>query len=173
MNDSSTLKPGLRGWLIVLGIMLFGVAGNFWAYAIFMQREFTPSVIQPFIEVGSSEYDPRWLWFLFIEGPAFKVIALLVYLVLLPLYFLKHRFFRPMFFLISTLIALLIIGRVVLSLLIPTVAPAHRSAILFQAAFWGSIFLFWILYMIRSVRVSITFRRRILLSPVFPFFTTT
>ena len=111
--------------------------------------------------------------FIFSETTGFMFLAFVSFLVLWPLFFLRHRFFRPAFALIAVAVASLLTVRATLAGIIPTVAQPHRASIYSHTAFWLPVSLAFAVYVIRSRRAQLTFRHRLLFYPAFPFFTRT
>jgi hypothetical protein len=91
--------------------------------------------------------------------------------LLWPLFFLRHRFFPSFFAFDCVAVSTLLIFRVTLATIIPTVAQAHRNSIYLQTALWLPVCVALAVYVIRSRRSQITFQRRLAFYPAFPFFT--
>jgi hypothetical protein len=173
MPNTTQIEPGIRGWLIVLTIFLFVVPGNLMAHAVSAAREFDSPVVRQFTDPAHPTYDPRWSAFIFSETAAFSILAGVSMLVLWPLFFLRHRFFPFAFGVIALCVEALLLTRAGLAANIPTVASPHRASIYSQTAIWVPLSLILATYVIRSRRAQITFRRRLMFYPAFPFFTRT
>lgn len=169
--NNGTVTPGIRGWLILLVFLLFGAPSNFITHARFVAREFDKPMVLQFTDPSSPTYDARWPLFIDSETTVFSALAFVVFFVLWPLFFFRHRFFPGAFAIVSVLVAGLLAFRVVLAASIPTIAPPHRQTIYGQTALWLPISLSRAAYAVRSRRARITFRHRLMLYPVFPFFT--
>jgi hypothetical protein len=172
-SAQSVIQPGIRGFLIVLTVLLFGVPGNFMAHARSVARALENPAIRQFTDPAQAAFDPSWSALVYCETAGFTILAIVSFLVLWPLFFIRHRFFRPAFALVAIAVSSLLIGRAVLATAIPSVAPAYRSSILAQTALWLPVSLVLTVYVIRSRRAQLTFRHRLMLYPMFPFFTRT
>jgi hypothetical protein len=94
MSKDTTIKPGIRGWLIVATIFLFGSPGNFVTHSIHLQSEFDSPVVRQFTDPSSPEYDARWPIFIFTESHGFFILGAVSVFLVWPLFLLRHRFFR-------------------------------------------------------------------------------
>lgn len=173
MTKESITEPGIRGWLIVLTVFLFGSPGNFMAHAHSIAREFDSPMVRQFTDASDPSFDPRWPMFIFSETTAFIILACVSFLVLWPLFFLRHRLFRSAFAVVAVAVASLLTVRAGLAAIVPTVAQPHQASIYLQTALWVPVSLALAVYILRSRRSQLTFRHRLLFYPVFPFFTRT
>jgi hypothetical protein len=171
MSKETTIEPGIRGWLIILTIIMFAAPGNFMAHAVHIASEFDSPVVSQFIDPSSPTYDSRWAMFIFSESSGFAILGAVSIFLIWPLFFLRHRLFRLAFAFDCVAVAALLVFRATLAAIIPTVAQAHRSSIFFQTVIWLPVSVALAIYVIRSRRSQITFKRQIIPYPAFPFFT--
>lgn len=171
MNKDPVIEPGIRGWLVVVTIILFGLPGNFMAHGFEFARKLEDPVVLQFTDSLNSSFDPRWRMLVFSETAGFLIVAFLSILTLWPLFFLRHRFFPHTFACMGVVVAALLSFRAILAFIIPTMADAYRAAIYLQTALWLPVAVAVSFYIVRSRRAHVTFRHRLLPYPVFPFFT--
>lgn len=170
MSQPPITEPGIRGWLIVLTILLFGSPGNFIAHAEVIARDFEKPIVRQFTNPSSPLFDAHWQMYVFSETTGFLILGYVSMLILWPLFCLRHHLFRFAFAFVALGVASLLVLRAALASLIPTIVQPNRFSIYTQTAFWLPVSLALAVYVIRSRRAQLTFRRRLLFYPAFPFF---
>ncbi len=171
MSKDTITEPGIRGWLIVVMIMLVFSPGDFLAHSFHLQSEFDSPVVRQLTDPSSPLYDARWPIFIFTETFAFSILGAVSFFLVWPLFILRHRFFRIAFAVDCAAVGTLLIFRAMLVAIIPSVAQELRSSIYLEAAIWLPVSIALGVYIIRSRRSQITFTRRLVPYPAFPFFT--
>lgn len=171
MSEEPITEPGIRGWLIIVTIFLFASPRNMISHASRFSKEFDNPLVRQFTDPASPAFDERWPVLIFLETGGFYLIAAVSMLVLWPLFVLRHRSFTAAFAFVSVIVACLILTRAGLATAIPTIASPHRTSIYSQTALSLPASLAGAIYIMRSRRAHLTFRRRLLFHPVFPFFT--
>ena len=170
MSEARITEPGIRGWLIVMTVFLFVVPGNIISHAHRSARDFDSPIVRQFVDPTHPTFDARWSAFIFSETTAFAILAFVSYFVLWPLFFLRHRSFPVAFASVAVAVASLLAVRLWLASTIPTVAQPHCASIFSQTALWFPVSIALAIYVVRSQRAQLTFRRRLMFYPVFPFF---
>src|SRR5215210_3832738 len=89
MNNNPLITPGVRGWLILLAVLVVVAPGNMVAYALSAEREFDSPIVRAFCDRSSAVYDARWAAFFLAETKGFQIVGGLIMLVLWPLLLLK------------------------------------------------------------------------------------
>lgn len=169
-DPKSMLSPGIRGWLILVAVLLFGAPGNFLSHAHSSAKQLDAPIVHALTDPTSSTYDARWVSLVHAETTCFSILGCFGMLVLWPLFLFKHRYFPVTYVGALLLVASLLATRAVLVAVIPTVAEL-RPTTYTQAALWIPVTLALAVYVVRSRRSHITFRHRLMFYPVFPFFT--
>lgn len=75
MSKEPIIEAGIRGWLIVLTVFLFGSPGNFLAHAHSVAREFDSPMVRQFTDLSHPSFDMRWTMFIFSEATGFAVLG--------------------------------------------------------------------------------------------------
>jgi hypothetical protein len=161
---------GLGGWLILLAIGLIAIPGGLLSHGQQMGQQFQQPGIEPFVTPGTAAYDPRWQMLFTIETTAHG-IAVIPALLIIILFFFKHRFFPVGFLMLAAYLMLLTFVRFFLVVSTSTIAQTYQSPIVLQSLFSLLVPGVWMAYILRSRRVRLTFIHRIYARPYFPFFT--
>jgi len=161
---------GLGGWLIWLAIILIGTPGNLSSHAEKAERVFHAPAMAALITPGTATYDPRWQTLVTIETSVTKW-AVMPSLMLILLFFLKHRYFPMGFSLFACFMMALAIIRAYLVFSTPSTSDAYRNSVAGPTIVTLAFLAAWTTYLFRSRRVRLTFTRRVYPKPFFPFFT--
>lgn len=153
LNDNKELK-GLGGWLIVVGFGLFFSAGML-IYMLWPFSQLLSSDMWAFL----TEYQPEvyndqmklMLW----ATLAANGLLLAAYLYLIYLFFKKHYLFPTAYIAIQIAAFIIMVPYTYVFLLLDPTEPIK----IFDASFFRSATytVFWITYMLKSVRVKNTF----------------
>jgi hypothetical protein len=161
---------GLGGWLILLALVLLGMPGNFSAHVTNARRAFETPEARALMAPGSPTYDPRWQVLRTVETSA-TAVAIVPAIVLIVLFFVRHRSFAIAFSLLAIYIISLGFLRVFLVFSTPSSSEAYRNSVLQPSILSTAFLIAWIAYVFRSRRVRLTFTRRFYPQPYFPYFT--
>jgi len=161
---------GLGGWLIVLAVFLMGVPWNLFSHAEKAGRVFATPEMKAITTPGTPSYDPRWQMLSTVETSA-TAVATVPAILLIVLFFLRHRSFAMAFSLFACYIISLGGVRVYLVFSTPSASEAYRNAVLQPSILSTAFLVVWITYVFRSRRVRLTFTRQFHQWPFFPFFT--
>jgi hypothetical protein len=170
MSKEPIIEPGIRGWLLVLTILLFVGPLQFMNYAHANARALDIPGVRSLTNPGHAAYDAQWAMLIFSETTGFQMLAMVPVLLLWPLFFLRHRFFRPVFAFVVTAVGAFFVFRAGLVAAIPAINQAYRSSIYLHTAVGLLVCVALVVYVLRSRRARLTFRYRLLFYPVFPFF---
>lgn len=147
---------GIGGWLIVLTIIL---CLKPIIYAVFLLKHagvyFTLSSWSILTTPGNAHYDPLWAPLLIFE--VLGNLTMLVFSVLILVLFFQNRFAFPRFFMLFLVLSVIMVTLDEVGAgLIPKAhgGPAVSGVALFRTLFHSIV---WILYVVRSQRVKLTF----------------
>ncbi len=169
MLKSDQELQGIGGWLILLALALISAPVKLFDYSNMMASQFNEPSVLALTTQGSPSYDARWMALRLIETAGYGLGAIGVVL-LIGLFFSKHRFFPLAFTLYAGWMVALNLTSYYLVQSTPAISeryggndPVAIAALLGSTALWTS-------YLWYSRRAKLTFVRRFYFSPFFPFF---
>lgn len=104
-----------------------------------------------------------------VQTKGFGGVAIACIFLLWPLFFLRHRYFPVAFAFVAMATVTLLLFRLWLIVTIPAIQEEMRGPFYGQTAIWGAFALVLGIYMLRSRRAMITFCRKLVFFPVYPF----
>ena len=170
MSKSDQELQGIGGWLILLALGILSAPVKLFDYSSMMASRFNEPAILALTTQGSPSYDARWMALRLIETAGYGLGGIGAVL-LIGLFFSRHRFFPLAFTLYAGWMVTLHLTSYYLIQFTPTIFEQYQggSDVVAMGAMLGSTAL-WTGYLWYSRRAKLTFIRRFYFSPFFPFF---
>ena len=166
MSKSDQELQGIGGWLILLALAILSAPVKLFDYSSMMASQFNEPAILALTTQGSPSYDARWMALRLIETAGYGLGGIGAVL-LIGLFFSRHRFFPLAFTLYAGWMVMLNLTSYYLVQTTPAISeqyggndPVAMGALLGSTALWTS-------YLWYSRRAKLTFVRQFYFSPFF------
>ena len=157
---------GIGGWLILMALAIVSMPST-----LLMAYEKAAHLFEMPVLRAHMAADLNWQALAFVET-AGNGIAILPSVILIFLFFFKHRWFSMAFSFFAAYLVTVHLTQSYLVYAIPTISPTFRVSILLRSIYATVALTAWVTYVFRSRRVRLTFTRRFYFTPSFPFFST-